>query len=173
MCIRDSFLTSHLFSRFQQYLVIIRSYAIWNKKGSVYDCDCCLHVETPTAGRSGELLFHSHSLAAELESIFAPWSRCLADSGLLDESGRQHLQLGSTCRCHLLLFKISIRIIGQTITSHTRHSSYKMSSASTGQKLSREDWRKKKELEEARKAGTAPAEVDEEGRYTGRKINYS
>ena len=39
-----------------------------------------------------------------------------------------------------------------------------MSGATSGQKLSREDWRKKKELEEARKAGTAPAEVDEEGR---------
>lgn len=39
-----------------------------------------------------------------------------------------------------------------------------MSGAASGQKLSREDWRKKKELEEARKAGTAPAEVDEEGR---------
>lgn len=38
------------------------------------------------------------------------------------------------------------------------------SSGTFGQKLSRDDWRKKKELEEARKAGTAPAEVDEEGR---------
>lgn len=32
-------------------------------------------------------------------------------------------------------------------------------------KQSREDWKKAKELEEARKAGTAPAEVDEEGKY--------
>lgn len=32
------------------------------------------------------------------------------------------------------------------------------------QKLTRDDWKKRKELEEARKAGTAPAEVDEEGR---------
>jgi pre-mRNA-processing factor SLU7 len=31
-------------------------------------------------------------------------------------------------------------------------------------KMTREDWRKQKELEEARKAGTAPAEVDEEGK---------
>ena len=31
-------------------------------------------------------------------------------------------------------------------------------------KQSREDWKKAKELEEARKAGTAPAEVDEEGK---------
>ena len=36
--------------------------------------------------------------------------------------------------------------------------------SAAGQKLSRDDWRKRKELEEARKAGTAPAEVDEEGR---------
>ena len=39
-----------------------------------------------------------------------------------------------------------------------------MAAVAAAQKLSREDWRKKKELEEARKAGTAPAEVDEEGR---------
>ena len=31
-------------------------------------------------------------------------------------------------------------------------------------KRSREDYKKAKELEEARKAGTAPAEVDEEGK---------
>ena len=29
----------------------------------------------------------------------------------------------------------------------------------------RVDWKKQKELEEARKAGTAPPEVDEEGKY--------
>ena len=32
-------------------------------------------------------------------------------------------------------------------------------------KTSREDWRKMKELEEMRKAGTAPAMQDEEGKY--------
>lgn len=32
-------------------------------------------------------------------------------------------------------------------------------------KMTREDWRKKKELEEQRKLGNAPAEVDEEGKY--------
>ena len=35
-------------------------------------------------------------------------------------------------------------------------------------KVTRDDWRKKKELDEARKAGTAPAEVDE---VTGLDIN--
>lgn len=33
------------------------------------------------------------------------------------------------------------------------------------QKKTREDWRKAKELEEARKAGNAPAAVDEEGEW--------
>lgn len=32
-------------------------------------------------------------------------------------------------------------------------------------KMTREDWRKKKELEEQRKLGNALAEVDEEGKY--------
>ena len=36
---------------------------------------------------------------------------------------------------------------------------------SSAQKSTKLDWRKQKELEEARKAGTAPPEVDEEGRY--------
>lgn len=34
-------------------------------------------------------------------------------------------------------------------------------------KMTREDWRRKKELEEQRKLGNAPAEVDEEGKYVG------
>ena len=37
-------------------------------------------------------------------------------------------------------------------------------SEDANQKKSREDWRKAKELEEARKAGQAPAAVDEEGK---------
>ncbi len=40
----------------------------------------------------------------------------------------------------------------------------KMATTNASQKLSRDDWKKRKELEEARKAGTAPAEVDELGR---------
>ena len=50
-----------------------------------------------------------------------------------------------------------IRVKGQILLQENM-------SAAAGQKLSRDDWRKRKELEEARKAGTAPAEVDEEGR---------
>lgn len=39
-----------------------------------------------------------------------------------------------------------------------------MAATSEPQKKSRLDWRKEKELEEARKAGTAPALTDEEGK---------
>lgn len=38
-------------------------------------------------------------------------------------------------------------------------------------KMTREDWRKKKELEEQRKLGNAPAEVDEEGKYVNEHQN--
>lgn len=38
-------------------------------------------------------------------------------------------------------------------------------------KMTREDWRKKKELEEQRKLGNAPAEVDEEGKYVIKLIH--
>ena len=40
-----------------------------------------------------------------------------------------------------------------------------MSQSEAAQRKSREDFRKQKELDEARKAGTAPAEVDEEGKF--------
>lgn len=40
------------------------------------------------------------------------------------------------------------------------------------QKKTREDWRKAKELEEARKAGNAPAAQDEEGLYGRTQLNF-
>jgi hypothetical protein len=40
-----------------------------------------------------------------------------------------------------------------------------LSAASSQQKMTRTDWKKEKELEEARKAGTAPALQDETGKY--------
>ena len=36
--------------------------------------------------------------------------------------------------------------------------------AAVGGKLSKEEWRRQKDLDAARKAGTAPAEVDEDGK---------
>ena len=39
------------------------------------------------------------------------------------------------------------------------------STATSQPKMIRTDWKKKKELEEARKAGTAPALQDETGKY--------
>lgn len=39
-----------------------------------------------------------------------------------------------------------------------------LSSIAVGGKLSKEEWRRQKDLDAARKAGTAPAEVDEDGK---------
>ena len=43
-----------------------------------------------------------------------------------------------------------------------------LSAATSQQKMTRTDWKKEKELEEARKAGTAPALQDETGKYVER-----
>ena len=40
-----------------------------------------------------------------------------------------------------------------------------LTAATSQQKMTRTDWKKEKELEEARKAGTAPALQDETGKY--------
>ncbi|XP_030370521.1 pre-mRNA-splicing factor Slu7 [Scaptodrosophila lebanonensis] len=52
----------------------------------------------------------------------------------------------------------------RTPVSQIIHSKDEQDNDDEPKKKSREDWRKAKELEEARKAGTAPAAVDEEGR---------
>ncbi|ALC45524.1 Slu7 [Drosophila busckii] len=52
----------------------------------------------------------------------------------------------------------------RTPVSQIIHSKDVQDAEEEPKKKSREDWRKAKELEEARKAGTAPAAVDEEGR---------
>lgn len=46
----------------------------------------------------------------------------------------------------------------------SREEESKMALSAAQQKLTRTDWKKEKELEEARKAGTAPALQDEEGK---------
>lgn len=50
------------------------------------------------------------------------------------------------------------------MTEQTSASSEGIVGLDEPKKMTREDWRKKKELEEQRKLGNAPAEVDEEGK---------
>lgn len=50
------------------------------------------------------------------------------------------------------------------MTEQTNTSSEGIVGLDEPKKMTREDWRKKKELEEQRKLGNAPAEVDEEGK---------
>ena len=52
----------------------------------------------------------------------------------------------------------------KSLEMHYGEGKHKMAAKSESQKKSRLDWRKEKELEEARKAGTAPALTDEEGK---------
>ncbi|XP_010158379.1 PREDICTED: pre-mRNA-splicing factor SLU7-like, partial [Eurypyga helias] len=51
-----------------------------------------------------------------------------------------------------------------TVTNATSSGGSNDVSLEEPKKMTREDWRKKKELEEQRKLGNAPAEVDEEGK---------
>lgn len=53
---------------------------------------------------------------------------------------------------------------GSDMTEQTSGSSEGIVGLDEPKKMTREDWRKKKELEEQRKLGNAPAEVDEEGK---------
>lgn len=53
---------------------------------------------------------------------------------------------------------------GSAMTEQTNGSSEGIVGLDEPKKMTREDWRKKKELEEQRKLGNAPAEVDEEGK---------
>lgn len=53
---------------------------------------------------------------------------------------------------------------GSVMTEQPNVSSEGIVGLDEPKKMTREDWRKKKELEEQRKLGNAPAEVDEEGK---------
>lgn len=53
---------------------------------------------------------------------------------------------------------------GSVMTEQTNVNSEGIVGLDEPKKMTREDWRKKKELEEQRKLGNAPAEVDEEGK---------
>lgn len=55
-------------------------------------------------------------------------------------------------------------VAGSVMTEQTSGSSEGIVGLDEPKKMTREDWRKKKELEEQRKLGNAPAEVDEEGK---------
>lgn len=57
-----------------------------------------------------------------------------------------------------------VLIAGPNMTEQTNTSSEGIVGLDEPKKMTREDWRKKKELEEQRKLGNAPAEVDEEGK---------
>ncbi|KAF4620584.1 hypothetical protein D9613_000417 [Agrocybe pediades] len=52
----------------------------------------------------------------------------------------------------------------KVVSDHYRYNCYTMASSSAVGKLSREEFRRQKDLDAARKAGTAPAALDEEGR---------
>jgi len=55
-------------------------------------------------------------------------------------------------------------VAGSDMTEQPSVSSEGIVGLDEPKKMTREDWRKKKELEEQRKLGNAPAEVDEEGK---------
>lgn len=67
--------------------------------------------------------------------------------------------------------RVSLFTLGNLTTSSGPSMAEQTTTSSEGivgldepKKMTREDWRKKKELEEQRKLGNAPAEVDEEGK---------
>lgn len=55
-------------------------------------------------------------------------------------------------------------VVGSDMSEQTSVSTEGIVGLDEPKKMTREDWRKKKELEEQRKLGNAPAEVDEEGK---------
>jgi len=97
-------------------------------------------------------------------------ARGVPGTALLAEPGgaKPRCQMVSICKAFFLVCVPATggkdKMASGTVTNGAPSGGSSDVSLEEPKKMTREDWRKKKELEEQRKLGNAPAEVDEEGK---------